>query len=149
MKGCNKCGGLVKPGYDCELCDAGFCGDCVYIKKVTIQFKILQKQTKSNLFFSGWQPAQGGLQTVRRRLIVIPTKLLIVIVDCDLHTIGLLQHELLQPTQCTCDPGKRKSASDPIQIVYCHRPTQLIIIRQPNPKYATTVTCPHVIKPIS
>ena len=25
----------------------------------------------------------------------------------------------------------------------------LIIIRQPNPKYATTVTCPHVIKPMS
>ena len=35
VKGCAKCGGLVKPGYDCELCDAGFCGDCVYIKKVT------------------------------------------------------------------------------------------------------------------
>merc|ERR1712203_510431 len=34
VKGCAKCGGLVKPGYDCELCDAGFCGDCVYIKKV-------------------------------------------------------------------------------------------------------------------
>ena len=89
---------------------------------MTIQFKILQKQTKFNLFFSGWQPAQGGLQTVRRRLIVIPTKLLIV--DCDLHKIGLLQHELLQPTPCTCDPGKRKSASDPIQIVYCHRPAR-------------------------
>ena len=37
VKGCAKCGGLVKPGYDCELCDAGFCGDCVYIKKVTEQ----------------------------------------------------------------------------------------------------------------
>ena len=48
----------------------------------------------------------------------------LLIVDCDSHKIGLLQHELLQPTQCTCDPGKRKSASDPIQIVYCHRPAR-------------------------
>ena len=51
------------------------------------------------------------------------------IVDCDCWLLivirtKLLQHELLQPTQCTCDPGKRKSASDPIQIVYCHRPAR-------------------------
>ena len=44
VKGCSKCGGLIKPGYDCELCEAGFCGDCVYIKKVfltkTIPFNL-------------------------------------------------------------------------------------------------------------
>ena len=58
VKGCAKCGGLVKPGYDCELCDAGFCGDCVYIKKVTKAKKI---RKDLNLVFSGWQSTQGGL----------------------------------------------------------------------------------------
>ena len=45
VKGCSKCGGLIKPGYDCELCEAGFCGDCVYIKKV-----ILTKTIPFNLW---------------------------------------------------------------------------------------------------
>lgn len=45
VKGCSKCGGLIKPGYDCELCEAGFCGDCVYIKKV-----ILTKTIPCNLW---------------------------------------------------------------------------------------------------
>ena len=51
VKGCSKCGGLIKPGYDCELCEAGFCGDCVYIKKVTIQLKIGEKQIKTTKLF--------------------------------------------------------------------------------------------------
>ena len=49
VKGCSKCGGLIKPGYDCELCEAGFCGDCVYIKKVFLkkQFLVICRCTSS------------------------------------------------------------------------------------------------------